>query len=255
MGARPCGGRGLRLKGLLERVSLKVTLFEDRHDAGRQLAAELARRRAEHGGGRADLVLALPRGGVPVAAEVAQVLGAPLDVVVVRKLGAPGHEELALGAIAAVAAGEGRDGGVAGPAALTTVLNEELIAMLGVGEDAIERVQWSETRELRRRESAYRGDRAPLEVAGFEVVVVDDGVATGATMLAAARALRQAGAASVTVAIPVAPVETVAALRRSADEVVCLHPLENLQSVGQWYGDFSQTSDDEVRALLKSAAR
>ncbi|HZJ10081.1 MAG TPA: phosphoribosyltransferase family protein [Trueperaceae bacterium] len=222
-----------------------MTLFRDRRDAGRQLAAELQQRTAaaERGSDRSEppLVLALPRGGVPVAAEVAAALRAPLDVVVVRKLGAPGHEELALGAIAAI------DG-------LTTVLNDDLIALLGIDDEAIERVKATEIVELRRRERAYRGERPPLEVAGREVIVVDDGVATGATMLAAAKALRQAGAAAVTLAVPVAPLETVPLLAQHADEVVCLHALRDLNSVGQWYADFSQTTDEEVTALLARGA-
>lgn len=237
-----------------------MTLFRDRQDAGRQLGEALRDRR----GRPRLLVLALPRGGVPVAKEVARALGAPLDVVVVRKLGAPWHSELAIGAIAAVAddraderagdrAGDAHpdDGAAAG---LTTVLNEDLIDMLEVDEARLERVLAAETAELRRREAAYRGERAPLRVRDREVIVVDDGVATGATMLAAAQALRRAGAAHVTLAVPVAPVETVPRLRQAADEVVCLHALRNLQSVGQWYLDFSQTSDEEVRALLAIGA-
>ena len=229
-----------------------MTLFRDRQDAGRQLAQAVVERTPT--AGPADMVLALPRGGVPVAAAVARAVGAPLDVIVVRKLGAPGHEELAMGAIAAVTgadsdsahddvnAGE-RDG-------VTTVLNDELIRALGVGAAAIERVKEGEKRELLRRERVYRADRGPLQVEGRRVIVVDDGVATGATMLAAARAVRRAGAAAVTLAVPVAPSQVVGQLEAVADAVVCLHSLPHLQSVGQWYRDFSQTSDDEVITLL-----
>lgn len=237
-----------------------MTLFLDRRDAGRQLARAVLAHVTRRPGQRPDLVLALPRGGVPVGAEVAAALEVPLDVVVVRKLGAPGQEELALGAIAAVASAvdDSTHGAAAGAGkrerdragGVTTVLNRELIAALGVSAEALSRVEEAETRELGRRERAYRAGRGPLEVAGLRVVVVDDGVATGATMLAAAQALRQAAAASVTLAVPVAPVETLAQLEEAADEVVCLHPLERLQSVGQWYRDFSQTSDEEVKALL-----
>ena len=225
-----------------------MTLFRDRQDAGRQLAAALDERLAARQQAALDLVLALPRGGVPVAAEVAERLGVPLDVVLVRKLGAPGHEELALGAIAAVArpqrVGELEDD------AITTVLNEEILAALGVADEEIERVKEAQVRELERRERAYRAGRVPLRVEGLSVAVVDDGVATGATILAAAKALREAGTAWLTLAVPVAPREAIAQLEAAADEVVCLHALARLQSVGQWYRDFSQTSDEEVTALL-----
>lgn len=233
-----------------------MTLFRDRQDAGRQLAQAVVERTPT--AGPADMVLALPRGGVPVAAAVARAVGAPLDVIVVRKLGAPGHEELAMGAIAAVTGadsdsardGSGDDVNAGERDGVTTVLNDELIRALGVGAAAIERVKEGEKRELLRRERVYRADRGPLQVEGRRVIVVDDGVATGATMLAAARAVRRAGAAAVTLAVPVAPSQVVGQLEAVADAVVCLHALPHLQSVGQWYRDFSQTSDDEVITLL-----
>lgn len=205
--------------------------FADRRQAGRLLAEALAHLR-----GTPDLlVLALPRGGVPVAAEVATALGAPLDVVVVRKLGAPGHDELALGAIAS--------GGA-------KVLNDDLVGYLRLDEATLERIVSREARELHRREALYRDQRPALAVAGRTVVLVDDGVATGATMLAAISALRGLGATRLVVAVPVAAPAALARLHQAADEVVCLLAPSDLASVGQWYDDFSQTSDDEVRSLL-----
>lgn len=209
-------------------------LFRDRRDAGRKLAWAL-----NHYAGRNDvLVLGLPRGGVPVALEVARLLRAPLDVLVVRKLGVPGHEELAMGAIAS--------GGA-------RVMNDALVRQLGVSEASIEHVARVEGEELTRRERAFRGARPPLDVAGLAVIVVDDGIATGATMRSAVTSLKAAGAANVVAAVPVAAEDAVHLLRAEADEVVCLATPEPFLSVGQWYEEFGQTSDDEVRAALRAA--
>jgi erythromycin esterase-like protein/predicted phosphoribosyltransferase len=182
------------------------------------------------------IVLALPRGGVPVAHEVAQALAAPLDVFVVRKLGVPGHEEFAFGAIAS--------GG-------TRVVNRRLLEALDIPAEWVEAVEAKESRELARREHDYRGDRPPLDLAGRTVILVDDGLATGFTMLAAIEAVQQEHPARVVVAVPVAPQDVCEALGRVADEAVCLRTPADFQSVGTWYEDFSQTSDDEVRALLQ----
>jgi len=183
------------------------------------------------------LVLGLPRGGVPVAWEVARRLGAPLDVFVVRKLGFPGHEELAMGAIAS--------GGV-------RVLNPEVIAY-GVSRAQIEQVTEKERRELERREQLFRGDRPPMRVADSTVVLVDDGLATGSTMRAAVRALRQERAGRIIVAVPVAAPSVCAEMKAEADEVVCAATPEPFRAVGLWYDDFAQTSDAEVRELLDGA--
>jgi predicted phosphoribosyltransferase len=209
-------------------------LYRDRYEAGRVLGERLARL-----AGQPDLlVLGLARGGVPVAWEVARRLGAPLDVFVVRKLGFPGHEELAMGAIAS--------GGV-------MVLNPEVIAY-GVDRAEIERVTQREQRELERRERVFRGDRPPMRVAGRTVVLVDDGLATGSTMRAAVRALRQEGAGRIIVAVPVAAPSVCAEMEAEADQVVCAATPEPFQAVGLWYEDFAQTSDEEVRELLDRAA-
>jgi predicted phosphoribosyltransferase len=208
-------------------------LYTDRRDAGRALAGRLA----AHAPDGAVVVLALPRGGVPVAWEVARALGAPLDIMPVRKLGVPGFEELAMGAIA------GTD---------TMILNDDVTGEMRLPAEEIERVAAREWAELRRRERAYRGDRPAPELAGATVILVDDGLATGATMRAAAIAARAAGAARMVVAVPVAPAGTEALLRRDADEVVCAATPWPFQAVGQWYDDFSPTTDDEVRALLGS---
>jgi predicted phosphoribosyltransferase len=208
--------------------------FRDRGDAGRLLAQRLHRYV-----GRPDvIVLALPRGGVPVGFEVARRLGAPLDVFLVRKLGVPGHEELALGAIAT--------GGV-------RLLNEEIVSMAGISEQQIEAVTAREREELARRERAYRGDRPPLDLHGRTAILVDDGLATGATMRAAAAGVRRQGAAAVVVAVPAAAAETCELLATEADEVVCLTTPEPFYAVGLWYEDFSETTDDEVRELLGRA--
>jgi predicted phosphoribosyltransferase len=210
-------------------------MFRDRTDAGRQLAAELG-----HYVGRDDVVvLALPRGGVPVAAEVARALGAPLDVFLVRKLGVPGREELAMGAIAS--------GGV-------RVLNDDVVRELGIPEHWIEAVAAREDEELRRREAAYRDDRPLPDVRGKTVILIDDGLATGASMRAAVAAARKLGPARVVVAVPVGAAETCREFRAIADEVACVEEPDPFFAVGAWYRDFSQTTDDEVRELLAQAA-
>jgi predicted phosphoribosyltransferase len=210
-------------------------IFRDRRDAGRRLAAELTNYADQND----VLVLALPRGGVPVAYEVARALHAPLDVFMVRKLGVPGYEELAMGAIAT--------GGV-------RVLDEELVRMLHLPRDVIERVTAIEMTELERRERQYRGDRPAPDVRGRTVILIDDGLATGSTMRAAIAALKKEGAKRIVVAVPVAPPETCEALRVQVDDVVCAVTPELFRAVGLWYGDFSQTTDEEVRDLLARAA-
>jgi predicted phosphoribosyltransferase len=183
------------------------------------------------------VVLALPRGGVPVAAEVARALGAPLDVLLVRKLGVPGHEEYAMGALA--------PGGV-------RILNDEVVSQLGIPPWSIARATEREMRELERRERLYRAGRGPLQLRGRTVILVDDGLATGATMRAAIAALRILEPARIVVAVPVAARESCEALRQEADEVVCAVMPEPFHAVGLWYEDFPQTSDEEVRRLLAS---
>lgn len=210
--------------------------FRDRRDAGRYLAGRLA----AYAGREDVLVLALPRGGVPVGFEVASALGAPLDVFVVRKLGLPGHEELAIGAIAT--------GGV-------RVLNEHVLSRLPLPEDLIEAVTAREARELERRERLYRGDRPPPDVRGRTAILVDDGLATGSTMRAAAAALRGQGPARIVVAVPIAAPETCDEFRDEVDDIVCAVTPEPFHAVGLWYEDFSQTTDEEVRELLERAAR
>lgn len=211
-------------------------IFRDRTDAGRRLADRLAQY-----AGRPDLVvLGLPRGGIPVACEVGRALGAPLDVFVVRKLGMPGEEELAVGAIAT--------GGV-------RVVNEELVSSLGIPASVIDRVAAREERELQRREREYRGERSPVPVAGRVAILVDDGLATGASMRAAVAALRRLGPARIVVAVPVGAAQTVEDLLNFADEVLCAETPEPFHAVGTWYDDFSQTTDEEVRRLLDAARR
>ncbi len=205
--------------------------FRDRVNAGKVLAEHLRKYT-----GRPDvIVLALPRGGVPVAYEVARALGAPLDVFIVRKLGVPGHEEYAMGA---VASGDVR------------VVNEDVIRGLGLNDVAIERVAARELAELNRRERLYRGDRQEPDLKGRTVILVDDGLATGSTMKAAVKALRARGPARIVVAVPIAAADTCEALRREVDEVVCAVTPEPFHAVGLWYDDFRQTSDEEVHDLL-----
>jgi predicted phosphoribosyltransferase len=208
--------------------------FLDRAEAGRELGGALS----EYANHDDVVVLALPRGGVPVAFEVARALHAPLDVLVVRKLGVPGHAELAMGAIAS--------GGI-------RVLNQEIVDSLGVSSRRLEEVAQGEERELRRREEAFRGGRPPLEPRGKTAIVVDDGLATGATMRAAVKVLRAAGARSIVVGVPVGAPETCERLSREADACVCLLQPADLSAVGMWYQDFSQTEDEEVQELLRKA--
>ncbi len=210
-------------------------IFRDRADAGRVLARELRQY-----AGRTDvLVLGLPRGGVPVAFEVARELGAPLDVFVVRKLGAPGQEELAMGAIAS--------GGV-------RVLNSEVVHLLGISANEIETITQREEQELERRERLYRGERPAIDPRGRTVILIDDGLATGSTMRAAAKALRRLGPEKIVVAVPVASRSTCEELGAEVDEVVCAATPEPFYAVGQWYASFAQTTDEEVRDLLERAA-
>src|SRR5258707_2227318 len=212
-------------------VLIRPGLFRDRREAGRVLAEKLAAY-----ANRPDvLVLALPRGGVPVAYEVARALGAPLDVLVVRKLGVPGYEELAMGAVAT--------GGV-------RVLNDQLVERLGIPEHIIDAVAARERRELARRERLYRGGRPPPAVLGRTVILVDDGLATGATMHAAIQALRQQNPARIVVAVPTASPETCEEMKARAADVICAITPEPFHAVGRWYQDFSQTTDEEVAALL-----
>lgn len=207
--------------------------FEDRAYAGRLLGQALAKY-----ANRPDvIVLALPRGGVPVGFEAAQAINASLDIMLVRKLGTPGHEELAMGAIAS--------GGI-------TVFNTELVSRLHIGPELMEAAIKREQQELERREQAYRGNHPLPVVENRHVILVDDGLATGASMRAAVAALRQRNPASIIVAIPVAPPDTVAMLKEDADEVICLAMPEPFSAVGRWYRDFSQTTDEDVKSLLES---
>jgi predicted phosphoribosyltransferase len=208
--------------------------FRDRADAGRELATLLR----HHAGDPGVLVLGLPRGGVPVAREIAAALGAPLDVFVVRKLGVPGHEELAFGAIAT---------------GQTLVLNEDVVRALRITGGVIDAVAAQEGRELERRERAFRGDRAPIDPTGRTVILVDDGLATGATMRAAVRALRDRGADRLVVAVPVAAPQACAEFQTDVDEIVCAMTPDPFEAVGLWYEDFSQTSDAEVQEILREA--
>jgi predicted phosphoribosyltransferase len=209
--------------------------FRDRREAGRFLAEKLSVY-----ANRPDvIVLALPRGGVPIAYEVARALNAPLDVFLVRKLGVPGHEEFAMGAIA--------PGGV-------RILNDEVVRALGIPDYSIDAVAAKEQQELTRRERLYRGDRPPPEVRGKTVLLVDDGLATGATMLAAIKALRQQEAGRIVVAVPIASPETCDQMRGHVDDIICAVTPEPFYAVGLWYENFSQTSDEEVRDLLNRAS-
>ncbi len=215
---------------------LSTLPFRDRAEAGQFLASKLTAFKD-----RSDvLVLALPRGGVPVAFQVAAALHAPLDVFLVRKLGLPGHEELAFGAIAT--------GGV-------RVLNRDVVRSMGLSSDLIETVAARELAELKRRERAYRGDHPEPNPSGCTVILVDDGLATGATMLAATRALRQQEPQAIIAAVPVAAPATCDEFRPEVDDIVCGLTPQPFCAVGEWYEDFSQTSDEEVRRLLAQAAR
>ncbi len=186
------------------------------------------------------IVLALPRGGVPVGYEVATRLGAPLDVLVVRKLGVPGHSELAMGAIAS--------GGI-------RVVDERIVGMLGISREAFDRIEREERLELERREQTFRAGRAPLDVSGKTAIIVDDGLATGASMAAAIDAMRTRNPERLVVAVPVAPPDTCERLAERADEMICLYTPEWMHAVGLWYDNFAQTTDAEVRELLHAAAR
>ena len=210
--------------------------FEDRKAAGRELAARLRK----YAGRNDVLVLALPRGGVPVAFEVAEALGAPLDLFLVRKLGTPGHRELAMGAIAS--------GGV-------RVLNSDVVRWYGITPVAIDAVAREEQRELERREDAYREGRPLMPLNGRVVILVDDGLATGSTMRAAVQAVRQLNPSRVVVAVPVGAPETCQELSEIADEVVCARMPQPFSAVGQWYLNFNQTTDEEVRELLRAHAQ
>lgn len=212
------------------------TQFFDRSEGGQFLAENLS----AYVDRKDVIVLALPRGGVPVAAEVAKRLNAPLDVFVVRKLGLPGHPELAMGAIAS--------GGV-------RVFNGEVVNALRIPDEAIDAVSAEELIELQRREKAYRAGLPSLDIEGKTIIVVDDGVATGSTMLAAVSALRQLNAARIVVAAPVIAASAYREIQRQADEVIAVMIPERFYAVGQWYEGFSQTSDEEVRELLAQAVR
>jgi putative phosphoribosyl transferase len=209
--------------------------FRDRAEAGRLLGAELASRNLP----KDSIVLALPRGGVPVGFEVARALGAPLDIVVVRKLGVPWQPELAMGAIAS--------GG-------SRFLDEKLIRQMGISQGAVEAIAARETQEAERREQLYRGGRPALDLRNRSVILVDDGLATGSTMLAAVKCVKSLEPVSLIIAAPVASKHACAHIRKWADECVCLATPEPFVAVGEWYEDFRQTSDAEVRGLLAQAA-
>lgn len=214
---------------------LGTALFDDRIAAGKALARELS-----DFAGRDDvLILALPRGGVPVAFEIAQYLPAPLDIMLVRKLGTPGYQELAMGAIAS--------GDV-------IVMNEGIVRQLGIEQQAVDREIEQERQELRRRERVYRGDRAPYPIAEQTVILVDDGIATGATMRAAVAAIKQQNPAWLVVAVPTAAADTYRTIAREVDQIVCLATPEPYFAVGNWYRIFDQTPDSDVCKLLQQAA-
>ena len=213
-----------------------MTRYRDRRDAGRTLAQKL-----QQYAGRPDVVvLALPRGGVPVAYEVSRALNVPLDVFLVRKLGLPGREELAIGAIAS--------GGI-------RVLNDDVIRVLSVPEEIIQFVAKRELQELKRREQSYRGNRPAPDVRDRTVILVDDGLATGASMRAAVKGLRAQQPARIVVAVPAAAPEVCEAFRHEVDEIVCAMTPEPFYGVGRWYEEFSQTTDEEVRLLLEQASQ
>jgi putative phosphoribosyl transferase len=220
---------------MLGHSRLGTPRFRDRIEAGQLLGREVA-----HRIGKRDnvIVLGLPRGGVPVAFHVAQALDAPLDVFVVRKLGVPGHEELAMGAIAS--------GGV-------RVLNRDVLSYVPISQKTIDAVAAREEQELQRREQSYRGARPPLQLRGRTVVIVDDGLATGSTMRAAIAAVRKMEPQAIIVAVPVAAPQTCEEFRKEVDEMVCLRTPDPFQAVGLWYDDFSQTTDEEVHDLIERA--
>lgn len=209
-------------------------MFSDRTDAGRQLAAQLTGLASEH-----PIVYALPRGGVPVAIEVARTLGAPLDLLIVRKIGAPGYPEVALGAVA-----DGTDP--------LLVVNQEVYAATGRDADGLERARQRELAEIDRRRRRYMGDRPPIDPFGCTAIVVDDGLATGATARVATAHLRQQDAARVVLAVPVAPADRVADMRKEGDEIVVVHAPMQFWAIGQFYTDFHQLSDEETVELLQS---
>ncbi len=210
--------------------------FADRVDAGRKLADRLG----AYSGRRDVIVLGLPRGGVPVAFEVARALDAPLDIFLVRKLGAPGHEELAMGAIAS--------GGI-------VVIHDDVVKALKVSSDVLLDEVEAQRKELTRREAIYRGDRPALDVKGKTVILIDDGMATGSSMRAAVAALRRQDPARIVVAVPVGAASTCSEIRAIADECVCVVAPENFRAVGLWYDDFAQTIDEEVCFILRRWAR
>jgi putative phosphoribosyl transferase len=210
-------------------------IFRDRREAGRELARRLHKYSARH----ELLVLGVPRGGVPVAMEVASALKAPLDTFVSRKLGVPGQEELAFGAVAS--------GG-------TRILDEDIVDAVGISESEIERIAARETQELERREQVFRAGRPPLDVQGKTVVLVDDGIATGASIRVAIAALRRMRPAEIVVAAPVIPLSTCERLRREADDVIAVHTPKSFYAIGEFYDDFSQVTDEEVIKLLRQAA-
>ncbi len=224
------------IKSILRGLEGHIALFRNRNEAGKKLGLELVP--VLHG--TQALVLALPRGGVPVAFEVARALHLELDVFPVRKLGMPGDEELAIGALAG--------GNI-------RVLNQDLMAYLHVSEDLVDQITAREQEELRRQESLYRADRPAIEVRECTVVLIDDGLATGATMLAGARALKAKGAARIIVAVPVAARQTCDQLRKEGYEVVCVATPYPFEAVGIWYDDFSQVTDDQVRKYLEEASQ
>jgi putative phosphoribosyl transferase len=210
-------------------------MFEDRADAGRRLAQRLAAR-----AGEAPVVVTLPRGGVPVGYEIARALNAPLDIIVVRKIGAPGQHELGIGALV--------DGDHP-----ETVLNEELLRLIDVSPEYLDREIKLELKEIHRREGVYRKGHPAVALQGRTVLVVDDGIATGASIRAALRGIKRRGARKIVLAVPVAAAETLHALRAEADEIVCLQSPESFGAIGEFYRDFSQTSDEEVIDLLDRA--
>ncbi|MDZ7704800.1 MAG: phosphoribosyltransferase [Trueperaceae bacterium] len=221
----------------MDRFSQQNQPFDDRQDAGRQLG-ELLRERLDDDARADAVVLGLARGGIPVAYEVAKLLERPLDVFVVRKLGAPGHEELAIGAIAS---GDVR------------VMNDDVVRQMRVGDDAIEEIAAQEREELQRREQRYRGAREAVPLEGRPVIIVDDGLATGASMRAAVSALEQRNPSTIVVAVPTGAPDTCAMFEDMVDEVVCLQTPQPFGGVGRWYKSFPQTKDDEVTDLLEKS--